>query len=229
MTGPRHRWGLSVKVKDPFSTPRGKMVERQLRARGVLDERVLAAMLDVPREQFLPGRLRDSAYEDMALPLNGGTGATISQPYMVGAMTQALKLKAGDRVLEVGTGSGYQTAVLASLAGEVYTVERMAQLQSGATTVLEELGYANVHYRLGDGSAGWAEAAPFDAILVTAGAPVVPGSLRGQLNPQGGRMVIPVGPRTLQELRLVARDGDRFTSTHLMNCRFVPLLGEEGW
>jgi protein-L-isoaspartate(D-aspartate) O-methyltransferase len=205
------------------------MVQRQLRARGVLDERVLNAMLDLPREEFLPERLRAAAYEDTALPLNGGSGATVSQPYMVGAMTQALDLKPTDRVLEVGTGSGYQTAVLASLALEVYTVERVPELQAKASELLGHLGFGNVHYRVGDGSEGWPEHSPFDAILVTAGAPVVPGSLRGQLSPYGGRMVIPVGPRTLQELRLVIRDGDRFTSDHLMNCRFVPLLGEEGW
>jgi protein-L-isoaspartate(D-aspartate) O-methyltransferase len=205
------------------------MVQRQLQARGVLDQRVLDSMLDVPREEFIPERLRESAYADTALPLEGGSGATISQPYMVGAMTQALDLNPHDRVLEVGTGSGYQTAILASLAGEVFTVERVGDLQKNAAAVLEKMGFDNIHYRVGDGSEGWPEAAPFDAILVTAGAPVVPGSLRGQLNPNGGRMVIPVGPRTLQELRLVIRDGDRFTTSHLMNCRFVPLLGEEGW
>lgn len=205
------------------------MVQRQLQARGVLDQRVLDSMLDLPREEFIPERLRDSAYADTALPLGEESGATISQPYMVGAMTQALDLKPHDRVLEVGTGSGYQTAVLASLAGEVYTVERLGDLQEKAAGVLKAMGFENIHFRVGDGSEGWPEAAPFDAILVTAGAPLVPGSLRGQLNPNGGRMVIPVGPRTLQELRLVIRDGDRFTTSHLMNCRFVPLLGEEGW
>lgn len=205
------------------------MVQRQLQARGVLDRRVLESMLDLPREDFIPEKLRESAYADTALPLEGGSGATISQPYMVGAMTQALDLKPEDKVLEVGTGSGYQTAVLASLAGEVYTVERLGELQQRAAAVLGRMGFDNIHYRVGDGSEGWPEAAPFDAILVTAGAPLVPGSLRGQLNPNGGRMVIPVGPRTLQELRLVIRDGDRFTTSHLMNCRFVPLLGEEGW
>lgn len=205
------------------------MVERQLRARGVLDERVLEVMLDVPRERFLPGRLRSAAYEDRALPLNGDSEATVSQPYMVGAMTQALQLRPEDRVLEVGTGSGYQTAILAELAGVIHTVERIAKLQTFAQTILEDLGYANIRFKLGDGSAGWPEAAPFDAIIVTAGAPSVPDALRGQLSPRGGRMVIPVGPRTLQELKLIERDGDRFTVTHLMTCRFVPLLGEEGW
>jgi protein-L-isoaspartate(D-aspartate) O-methyltransferase len=203
------------------------MVERQLRARGVLDERVLAAMLEVPRERFLPEGLAGDAYADRALPLS--CGATMSQPYIVGAMTQALKLKGNDRVLEIGTGSGYQTAVLASLAGHVYTVERIPELQAGARAVLADLQIRNVDFLLGDGCLGWREHAPFDAILVTAGAPKVPDALRGQLSPNGGRLVIPVGPRTLQELRLIVRDGDRFTSSHLMSCRFVPLMGEEAW
>lgn len=203
------------------------MVERQLRGRGIRDPRVLDAMLAVPREAFLPPGRQDLAYRDQAVPI--GRGQTISQPYMVAAMSQALEVTPDDRVLEVGTGSGYQTAVLAELAREVYTVERIEALAEDARSALEELGYRNVRFRVGDGTRGWPEEAPFHAILVTAGAPEAPDSLKDQLDPDGGRLVIPVGPRTQQDLYRYERSGTEITSTRLMACRFVPLVGEEGW
>jgi protein-L-isoaspartate(D-aspartate) O-methyltransferase len=206
---------------------RSRMVDRQLRARGIQSESVLRAMGTVPRERFLPPGRASDAYRDQALPI--AHGQTISQPYMVAVMTEALKLSEEDRVLEVGTGSGYQTAVLSMLAGGVWSIERIADLLEEARQVLRDMGADNVHLRVGDGTLGWPEEGPFDAILVTAGSPGVPESLKAQLSPDGGRLVIPVGDRFLQELVRLTRDGDHFREERILGCRFVPLVGAEGW
>jgi protein-L-isoaspartate(D-aspartate) O-methyltransferase len=203
------------------------MVDRQLRARGIRSEAVLDIMGTVPRERFLPPGEEQRAYRDQALPLSHGQ--TVSQPYMVAIMTEALRLRPSDRVLEVGTGSGYQTAILSPLASEVFSIERIPQLTEKARQVLKELGCENVRLRVGDGSVGWPEAAPFDAILVTAGAPHPPETLKEQLAEDSGRLVIPVGDRYIQELVRITRNGDDYESEDLLACRFVPLMGEEGW
>lgn len=210
-----------------FAAQRTRMVARQLRRRNVVDEDVLAAMGEVPREHFLPREQRAMAYQDRALPLTGGQ--TMSQPYMVAAMTEALDLSPGARVLEIGTGSGYQTAVLARLAEEVYTIERLPGLAAEARALLREAGCANVRVRVGDGSLGWPDEAPFDAILVTAAAPAAPPSLEEQLRPDGGRMVIPVGSRRIQQLMRIRRTRAGTITERLMECAFVPLVGAEGW
>ncbi len=203
------------------------MVQSQIRARGVTDRRVLDVLAQIPRDRFVPRDLRHEAYGDHALLI--GEGQTISQPYMVGVMTEALGLQGSERVLEVGTGSGYQCAVLAALAAEVFSVERIAPLAETAGAVLEELGFGNVSVLTGDGSTGWAGEAPFDAILVTAGAPAVPPSLLDQLSPHGGRLVAPIGDRELQRIVRVVRHGSEFLNETMLACRFVPLLGQEGW
>jgi protein-L-isoaspartate(D-aspartate) O-methyltransferase len=214
-------------MDEAFVRERQRMVEKDLRRRGIRDPRVLDAMAAVPRHRFVPAAEREHAYEDRALPLE--VGQTISQPYIVAYMSEALGVRAGNRVLEVGTGSGYQTAVLARLAAEVFTVERIGDLQGAAREVLESLGVANVRYLVGDGTLGWEEHAPYDRILVTAGAPDVPGPLKEQLSADGGRMVIPVGDTDVQELVAVTRLGNQWTSEPLLGCRFVPLVGDEGW
>lgn len=211
----------------PPDPERQAMVERQLRARGIRDPLVLDAMGAVPREAFLPPQRRHLAYSDQAVPI--GQGQTISQPYMVAAMTEALRPRPEDRVLEIGTGSGYQTAVLARIVSEVYSVERFEPLSDAARRILDGLDVNNVHYRVGDGSLGWPEEAPFDAILVTAGAPRVPDALKDQLSEEGGRLVIPVGPRATQELVRYVKEGTELVAEQLMACRFVPLVGREGW
>jgi protein-L-isoaspartate(D-aspartate) O-methyltransferase len=217
-------------MTDPFEQARTRMVERQLRARGITDERVLEVMGRVPREAFVSGLDRsrpDEAYRDSALP--AGRGQTLSQPYMVARMTEALQLAEGDRVLEIGTGTGYQTAVLALLSGEVWSVERDPVLAEEARERLGRLGLLDgVQLEVGDGSLGWPEGAPFDGILVTAGAPDVPEALKAQLA-DGGRLIIPVGPRESQVLLRITRRGDDFETESLLECRFVPLVGEEGW
>ena len=210
-----------------FPALRARMVREQVRARGIDDPRVLAALERVPRERFVPFELRDHAYTDRALSI--GAGQTISQPYMVAAMTHALGVEPHHRVLEIGTGSGYQAAVLGELVAEVYTVERVAELVAGACAILSELGYDHVHVREGDGSTGWPERAPYDRILVAAGAPRTPPALLTQLDARDGRLVAPVGARDLQELVLVRRLGNTWTTERLMDVRFVPLLGEGGW
>lgn len=187
---------------------------------------MLGALARVPRHRFVPPHLVVHAYEDRPLPI--GHGQTISQPYIVALSTEALGVGPTERVLEVGTGSGYQTAVLAELAQAVYTVERIPELSASAQERLTALGYGNVHFRVGDGTHGWPEEAPFDAILVTAGAPAVPERLLAQLGPRG-RIVIPVGGRFSQELILLCRDGERWVRRSLCPCTFVPLIGEEGW
>lgn len=204
------------------------MVETQLRTRGIADERVLAAIGAVAREAFIAEGLRRSAYADDALPVEAGQ--TISQPYIVARMTELLALEPGDRVLEIGTGSGYQAAVLAELGCQVVTVERHAELALGARARLERLGYAGrVEVRVGDGSLGVPGGAPWRGILVAAAAPRIPDALRGQLDPAGGRLVLPVGGRDRQELVVVTRDGDRWTETSDGPVVFVPLIGEGGY
>jgi len=196
------------------------MTDSQIRARGVRDALVLAAMNMVPRHLFVPEGLRAHAYADEPLPI--GEGQTISQPYIVAHMTELLGLKGGEKVLEVGTGSGYQTAVLAEIAAEVWTVEIVKALSLRARAVLDGLGYANIRYRVGDGAAGWPEAAPFDAVMVTAAAPEIPGALEDQLA-AGGRMIIPVGT-DLQELYLVRRGKKGVERERGLAVRFVPLV-----
>ena len=203
-----------------FAKNRRVMADSQIRARGVRDPLVLAAVNKVPRHLFVPDGMRISAYADEPLPI--GQGQTISQPYIVAFMTEALGLKGGERVLEVGTGSGYQTAVLAEIVREVWTVEIVESLSLQARSVLGGLGYANIHYRVGDGSEGWPQSAPFNAIIVTAAAASIPESLEGQLGP-GGRMIVPVGTY-LQELFLVRRQGTGLTRERLLAVRFVPLV-----
>jgi len=205
---------------------RGRMVDRQLRRRGVSDERVLAAMGKVPRELFVPPSARELAYEDGALPI--GYGQTISQPYIVGVICSLLSLGGSESVLDVGTGSGYQAAVLAELAAEVTTIERMPELVEKAQDALAEAGYDDVDVRLGDGSLGVPEKAPFDGIAVAAAAPTVPEHLYGQLA-EGGRLVLPKGSRWGQDLVLVVKTGEGPVERRSVPCRFVPLLGEEGF
>lgn len=205
---------------------RRRMVQEQLIPRGITDRRVLEALAKVPRHLFVPEALWHQAYSDRPLPI--GYGQTISQPYIVALMTEALELRGDERVLEVGTGSGYQAAILAELAKQVYSVERMPELAKRARRILDRLGYGNVLIRVGDGSKGWPERAPFDAIIVTAGAPKVPKALLQQLK-IGGRMVIPVGDEQSQELLKIVRLKDGFQQEELGGCRFVKLIGEEGW
>lgn len=202
------------------------MVDQQIRARNVTDQRVLDAMEQVPRERFILPESAEEAFSDRALPID--CGQTISQPYIVAAMTAHLAVRREHRVLEIGTGSGYQTAILARLAREVYTIERVEPLQSAARSLLTSLGVRNVWYRVDDGSVGWPEAAPFDRIMVTAAAPEIPRSLVDQLV-DGGRLVIPVGPAEEQTLTTVERIGYRTTETLRFPCRFVKLIGREGW
>ncbi len=202
------------------------MVDRQLRARGIRDARVLAAMERIPRHVFLPEAVRSAAYDDRAVMI--GAGQTISQPYMVALMTELLELRPGDNVLEIGTGSGYQTAVLAEIAGTVVSIERHAKLAERAREVLESLGYANAQVFVGDGTQGSWPGAPFDAILVAAAGPRVPITLEAQLA-MGGRMVCPVGPREVQELVRVVRTPRGLETERSIRCSFVPLIGEEGW
>ena len=205
---------------------RAEMVEHQLRRRGHFDERVLAAMERVPREHFVPEHLQHLAYEDGALPI--GNGQTISQPFIVATICQLLDLSPDDRVLDVGTGSGYQAAVLAELAAEVVTIERVAELAEAARAALVQAGYGNVEVRIGDGSLGVPERAPFDGIAVAAAAPAVPPALYEQLV-EGGRLVVPRGGRWGQQLVLVVRTPDGPQERASVACRFVPLLGEEGF
>lgn len=204
------------------------MVKRQIAARGVKSKRVLDAMRKVPRERFLPKGQGVLAYDDSPLPI--GRGQTISQPYIVAYMVEALALEGGEKVLEIGTGSGYAAAILAEIAAEVYTMERIEGLASMARAVLDELGYDNVHVRHSDGTLGWPEHAPFDGIVVAAAAPEVPEILKEQLK-TGGRLVIPVGEsRWYQSLVRVTRVTEAdFETEELMAVRFVPLIGEAGW
>ena len=205
---------------------RKQMVDQQLRARGVRSPAVLNAMFETPREHFLDLAPPDEAYADRALPIQ--CGQTISQPFIVAMMTEALRLMPQDSVLEIGTGSGYQTAILARLAGHVYSVERIAELSERARERLVELGLTNVSYHVGDGTLGWPEKGPYDAIMVTAGAPTIPEPLTAQLK-VGGRLVAPVGDEDRQTLVLVERTEHGTTERPLLACRFVKLIGAAGW
>ena len=209
-----------------FGRQREEMVRKQIEARGITDPRVLAAMRKVPRHLFVSEALWDQAYGDYPLPI--GDQQTISQPYIVAEMTQALQLTEDDRVLEIGTGSGYQAAILAEIGYRVYTVERIHSLYIAARRLFDRLHYHNIIMRYSDGSAGWDAEAPFDAIIVTAGAPEIPQSLVSQLGP-GGRLVIPVGDQHTQELVRIYRDEHGIQRTSLGGCRFVKLIGEHGW
>lgn len=216
----------SGRGQDDFAIRRRQMVERQLIPRGIKDPRVLDAMGKLPRHLFVEEALQAKAYSDNALPI--GARQTISQPYIVALMTELLKTDGGEKVLEIGTGSGYQTALLAMLSEKVFSIERLRALSNRARTTLRSLGLENVRLRVGDGTAGWPEEAPFTRIIVTAGAPVVPGSLSGQLA-EGGRMVIPVGDERLQEINVITKDSSGLTSRTYDQCVFVKLIGEEGW
>jgi protein-L-isoaspartate(D-aspartate) O-methyltransferase len=219
---------MNVHLTRDFRRLRGEMVERAIFARGVRSKLVLDAMRKVPRESFLPQELREFAYEDTPLPIEADQ--TISQPYIVAFMTEALALQGGERVLEIGAGSGYAAAVLAEIAGEVYTVERIGQLAEKAATTLADLGYQNVHVLHGDGTKGWPDHAPYDGIIVAAGGPKIPESLKDQLK-IGGRLIIPVGRNPkLQELVRVTRISENeYHREDLADVRFVPLVGQEGW
>jgi len=205
---------------------RARMVEEQLRSRGIRDARVLAAMGKVPREEFIASEDFRDAYGDHPLPI--GAGQTVSQPYIVAAMVEGLDLQPTDRVLEVGTGTGYEAAILAELAAEVWTIERHEELASRAREILSLLGYKNVCVAHGDGSLGLPEHAPFDKILVAAAAPRIPESLVAQLV-DGGKLVVPVGTRYEQQVQVVCKKGKEIFVTRHDLCRFVPLVGAEGW
>jgi len=207
--------------RDALDVQRAKMVQAQVEARGIRDPRVLAAIRDVPRHDFVPEALRDQSYEDHPLPI--GAGQTISQPYIVAVMLEHLALQPTDRVLEIGTGSGYATALLSRMCAEVYSIERHAELAAVAEATLARLGYSNVKVRVGDGRLGWPERAPFDAILVSAAASEMPSALFAQLR-AGGRMIVPVGPPASQELQLIRKINGQPEVQVLEGCRFVPLV-----
>lgn len=215
-------------ITDEHRSARRRMVERQIAARGVRSPRVLAAMESVPRERFVPDHLLESAYDDAPLPI--GAGQTISQPYVVALMIEALEIAPDHRVLEIGAGSGYAAAVLGRMAREVFAVERHQGLATAAQERMTRLGYDNVHIRCGDGTLGWADHAPYDRVLVSAGGPEVPPSLREQLA-IGGRLVIPVGadPRSQQLLRIRRTGPSSYERESLGRVQFVPLIGSEGW
>jgi len=216
-------------VMDKYKKPRMKMVTSQLISRGVRDDRVLKAMEKIPRHLFVDEGLQDQAYADNPLPI--GDRQTISQPYIVALMTEALELKGNEKVLEIGTGSGYQAAILAELSERVFSIERIGSLADKARKVLESLNYYNVLIRVGDGTYGWREESPFDAIIVTAGAPDVPRTLLEQLA-IGGSLVVPIGDRYTQKLLKLTRTSENLDNTEkkdLGGCRFVNLIGEYGW
>lgn len=214
---------------DRYKKQRARMVETQIKARSIADPRVLKAMETIPRHFFVDEGLIDQAHSDNPLPI--GEKQTISQPYIVALMTEALELKGKERILEIGTGSGYQTAILAHLADRVFSIERIAALATRARKILDQLNYYNVAIRVGDGSYGWKEEAPFDAIITTAAAPKIPKYLIEQLI-VGGRLVVPVGSRdvqTLYKLTRLAEDVSQMKTEDLGGCRFVSLIGESGW
>ena len=210
----------------PFESERRAMVDAQLRRRGIRDERVLQAMFEVPRHEFVPVSEQGVAYEDR--PIVIGDGQTISQPYMVAAMTEAAEIAPGDKVLEIGTGSGYQSAVLAHLGAKVITIERVKWLAESARERLARLGYRNVRVIFEDGSEGYPAEAPYTAILVTAAAPAVPRALVSQME-EGGRLVIPVGSLQLQTLQVISKHGEETSVRELDPCQFVPLVGKQAW
>jgi protein-L-isoaspartate(D-aspartate) O-methyltransferase len=206
-----------------FTAERQKMVEQQLKPRGIKDERVLAAMAKVPREEFVPENLRDKGYSDSALPI--GQDQTISQPFIVAFMTEQLQLQPTDRILEIGTGSGYQTAVLAELVKDVYTIEIVEPLAKDASARLTRLGYSNAHVKVGDGYEGWPDVAPFDAIIVTCAPDKVPQPLTQQLK-ENGRMIVPVGSGMEQQLFLLEKKDGQLAQTAILPVRFVPMVGQ---
>lgn len=209
-----------------YKNLRRRMVETQLIPRGINQPRLLEAFLKVPRHRFVEPALERRAYDDNPLPI--GNGQTISQPYMVALMTQALNLKGTERVLEIGTGSGYQAAILAELASQVFSVERLERLARRARQILDELKYHNVAIKIGDGTLGWAEHAPYDAIIVTAGAPQIPKAYWEQLA-EGGRLAIPVGDSYGQTLKVIVKQDGKPKETDYGGCVFVPLVGKYGW
>jgi protein-L-isoaspartate(D-aspartate) O-methyltransferase len=209
-----------------FKLARERMVKNQLMARGIRDERVLQAMGKIPRHLFIQEALAGEAYNDHPVPI--GEKQTISQPYIVALMTEALELKGSENTLEIGTGSGYQTAILAELSSRVYTIERIKSLLVKARKLLAKMSYNNILFKAFDGTLGWKEYAPFDAIMVTAGSPNVPEPLKEQLA-DNGRMIIPVGDRYTQELIKITRKGENFEQEGLGGCRFVNLIGVHGW
>ncbi len=209
-----------------YQRQREDMVRRQIESRGIKDRAVLAALYKVPRHLFVSEALRDQSYGDYPLPI--GEQQTISQPFIVAEMTQALELTKDDRVLEIGTGSGYQSAILAEIAYRVYTIERIRSLYLQARRLFDQLQYHNIVTRYGDGTFGWEEAGPFDAIIVTAGAPAVPELLLEQLA-EGGRMVVPIGDQHSQDLIKITKDRRGIYQQNLGGCRFVKLIGEHGW
>lgn len=220
------RKGSIDKEKNDWELERFRMVDDQLRSRGISDERVLQAMSKVPRHRFIPQDRIGSAYADGPVPI--GEGQTVSQPYIVGIMTQYLELKGEERVLEIGTGSAYQSAILMELVKKLYTIERIPELAERAKKKLLELGYHRFDIKVADGTKGWPEEAPFDGIIVTAGAPEVPVTLVNQLN-DGGRLVIPVGSRFSQKLCKCVKTSGKCTKEEDIMCVFVPLIGEHGW
>jgi protein-L-isoaspartate(D-aspartate) O-methyltransferase len=209
-----------------FESERCAMVEWQLRRRGIHDERVLSAMFEVPRHEFVPSYFQQEAYEDR--PIVIGEGQTISQPYMVAAMTEAAQIEPGGRVLEIGTGSGYQAAILSHLGAELITMERISWLAESARDRLMRLGYRNILIISEDGSVGYPAGAPYQAIVVTAAAPAVPQVLVSQLA-EGGRLVIPVGTLRLQTLQVISKYADKLSVRDLDPCQFVPLVGKQAW
>ena len=202
------------------------MIEDQLRRRGIGDDRVLRVMSEIPRERFVPKELARMAYDDRALEI--GLGQTISQPYIVAYMTEQLQLQPTHRILEIGTGSGYQTAVLASLCETVYSVECLPELSEKTQVTLRQLGLTNVTYAIRDGTLGWPEHAPYERIIVTAGAPDIPGPLLDQVQ-VGGKMILPIGNHKAQQLVLIEKKDNRFVEFPLIGCRFVKLIGQRGW
>lgn len=213
-------------MTDRFATVRERMVQEQLVARGITDQRLLAAMMEVPRHLFVDDAMRARAYGDHPLPI--AAGQTISQPYIVAYMTQVLQLQGHEKVLEIGTGSGYQAAILSRLCEKVYTVERVNNLLAGARKLFDALRYYNIVAKLDDGTLGWPEFGPYDAIIVTAGGPEIPAPLVEQLA-DPGRLVIPVGDQDVQELHLVTKANGETFIDHLVSVRFVDLIGEHGW
>ena len=210
-----------------YAVARRRMVEQQISARGIIDTRVLEAMSIIPRHLFVGEGLQGHAYSDASLPI--GEKQTISQPYMVASMTAALELQGDERILEIGTGSGYQTAVLSRLVKRVYSIERIAVLASRARKVLDQLQLSNINIKISDGTIGWQDQAPFAGILVAAGSPDVPAKYLEQLA-VGGKLILPVGGQDQQILtRIIRQEDGRFKREQLMGCRFVPLIGEQGW
>ena len=211
---------------DILEVQKRSMIDSQLKSRGISSFEVLRAMSVVPREKFVSSEFIEAAYNDG--PLSIGSGQTISQPYMVAMMTEALMLRKNDKVLEIGTGSGYQAAVLQEIASHIYSVERISSLAENAKTLLGSLGYSDIKIKVEDGTLGWSEEAPFNAIIVTSGSPSVPETLMSQLS-DGGRMIIPVGSRNHQRIIRIIRSGDNYSKEEMLSCIFVPLIGKYGW